>query len=292
MVTVGNPGNAADTRYDATGFGSVGYVYQIGKYEVTAGQYTEFLNAVAKADPNGLYNTAMGDHGLLPWSWCKHPANRFFPQLQLQRGRRLGQPAGELRELLGRGPVCQLAPQRPADGAAGSGNHRGRRVHQHRQSSHRLRATPARDSSSPPRTSGTRRPITIRTPAWPPVTSTIRRGRTRCRETISPKHQPGQQRELRHQRDQLCDWQPVLSHGCRRIRVVRQPLRHVRPRRQRVGVERNGCDQFVAWSAWRVVRHQLDRPACVLPLATAIPRARTTLWGSAWQVFLSQVRCC
>lgn len=62
MVTVGNPGNAPDTRYDATGFGSVGYVYQIGKYEVTAGQYTEFLNAVAKqADPNGLYNPAMGD---------------------------------------------------------------------------------------------------------------------------------------------------------------------------------------------------------------------------------------
>jgi hypothetical protein len=53
MVPVGNPGNAADTRYDATGFGSVGYNYQIGKYEVTVGQYIEFLNAVAKADPNG-----------------------------------------------------------------------------------------------------------------------------------------------------------------------------------------------------------------------------------------------
>jgi formylglycine-generating enzyme required for sulfatase activity len=63
MVPVGNAGNAPDTRYDATGFGSVGYNYQIGKYEVTAGQYTEFLNAVAKADPNGLYNTAMGDPG-------------------------------------------------------------------------------------------------------------------------------------------------------------------------------------------------------------------------------------
>ena len=59
MVTVGNPGNAPDTRYDSTGFGAVGYVYQIGKYEVTAGQYTEFLNAVAKGDPNGLYNTEM-----------------------------------------------------------------------------------------------------------------------------------------------------------------------------------------------------------------------------------------
>ena len=61
MVTVGNPGNAPDTRYNAISVGSVGYAYQIGKYEVTAGQYTEFLNAVAKADPNGLYNTAMGD---------------------------------------------------------------------------------------------------------------------------------------------------------------------------------------------------------------------------------------
>ena len=63
MVTVGNPGNAPDTRYDptGTGFGSVNHVYQIGKYEVTAGQYTEFLNAVADADPNGLYNTYMSD---------------------------------------------------------------------------------------------------------------------------------------------------------------------------------------------------------------------------------------
>jgi sulfatase modifying factor 1 len=63
VVTVGNPGNAPDTHYDATGFGLVGYVYQLGEYEVTAGQYTEFLNAVADADPNGLYNTAMGVPG-------------------------------------------------------------------------------------------------------------------------------------------------------------------------------------------------------------------------------------
>jgi len=62
-VPVGNAGNAADTRYDATGFGSVDHVYQIGKYEVTAGQYTEFLNGVAKADPIGLYNTVLGDPG-------------------------------------------------------------------------------------------------------------------------------------------------------------------------------------------------------------------------------------
>jgi formylglycine-generating enzyme required for sulfatase activity len=58
FVTVGNPGNAADT----TGYGAVGYTYNIGTYEVTAGQYTAFLNAVATAsDAYGLYNTNMGD---------------------------------------------------------------------------------------------------------------------------------------------------------------------------------------------------------------------------------------
>ena len=43
-VTVGNPGNANDD----TGYGGVSDVYQISTYEVTAGQYTEFLNAVAR----------------------------------------------------------------------------------------------------------------------------------------------------------------------------------------------------------------------------------------------------
>ena len=54
-VRVGDPGNAADS----TGFGSVSYAYNIGKYEVTAGQYTAFLNAVAKTDTYGLYNSSM-----------------------------------------------------------------------------------------------------------------------------------------------------------------------------------------------------------------------------------------
>ncbi len=54
-VAVGNAGNAADT----TGYGSVAYDYNIGKYEVTAGQYTAFLNAVAATDTYGLYNANM-----------------------------------------------------------------------------------------------------------------------------------------------------------------------------------------------------------------------------------------
>ncbi len=56
-VTVGNPGNANDTHGD--GYGGVDYAYNIGTYEVTAGQYTEFLNAVADTDTYGLYNTSM-----------------------------------------------------------------------------------------------------------------------------------------------------------------------------------------------------------------------------------------
>ena len=161
------------------------HVYQIGKYEVTAGQYTEFLNAVAEADPNELYNTAMGDPFVRR---RKHPANRFFPQLQLQRGRRLGQPAGELRELLGRGPVCQLAPQRPAHRGAGSRNDRGRRVSRRRQPDAVWPQRRRDSSSSPPRTSGTRRPITIKTAGlaasyfdYPTGTNAI------ARETTSPK---------------------------------------------------------------------------------------------------------
>ncbi len=54
-VPVGNPGNAADT----TGFGSVGYNYNIGEYDVTSSQYTAFLNSVAKTDTYSLYNSAM-----------------------------------------------------------------------------------------------------------------------------------------------------------------------------------------------------------------------------------------
>jgi hypothetical protein len=59
FVTVGNPGNAADVNLDCYGnpLGSVAYTYQMGKYDVTAAQYCAFLNAVAKTDPYGLYNS-------------------------------------------------------------------------------------------------------------------------------------------------------------------------------------------------------------------------------------------
>jgi sulfatase modifying factor 1 len=57
-VPVGNVGNANDP---ATGnlYGGVNYAYSIGKYEVTVGQYTSFLNAVASTDMYNLYNPSM-----------------------------------------------------------------------------------------------------------------------------------------------------------------------------------------------------------------------------------------
>jgi len=68
FVTVGNPGNGSDplVASDGTsGYGSVGYVYRMGKFEVTAGQYAEFLNAVGAADAYGLYNTEMANENVL-----------------------------------------------------------------------------------------------------------------------------------------------------------------------------------------------------------------------------------
>ena len=60
-VPVGNPGNAADTRYWTPGYGGVAYAYNMGKFEVTAGQYTAFLNAVAATDTYALYFTEMSE---------------------------------------------------------------------------------------------------------------------------------------------------------------------------------------------------------------------------------------
>ncbi|MDY0170122.1 MAG: SUMF1/EgtB/PvdO family nonheme iron enzyme [Thermoguttaceae bacterium] len=73
FVHVGHPGNdaasAANTEYDAVeysnafGYGTVDYIYDIGKYHVTNAQYAAFLNAVAsESDPHGLYHLDMGTH--------------------------------------------------------------------------------------------------------------------------------------------------------------------------------------------------------------------------------------
>ncbi len=56
LVRIGDPGNSADS----TGYGAVATAYSIGTYEVTIQQYSDFLNAVAKSDPYGLYAADMG----------------------------------------------------------------------------------------------------------------------------------------------------------------------------------------------------------------------------------------
>src|SRR6185295_8812689 len=52
------PGNAADTC-GTVGDGAVNYVYKIDAYKVTTAQYTQFLNAIAKADTYNLWNSNM-----------------------------------------------------------------------------------------------------------------------------------------------------------------------------------------------------------------------------------------
>jgi formylglycine-generating enzyme len=60
-VPIGNPGNAGDAGNVQTAgtIGAVPYNFRMGKTEVTNGQYSAFLNAVAKSDPHVLYETDM-----------------------------------------------------------------------------------------------------------------------------------------------------------------------------------------------------------------------------------------
>ena len=62
-VTVGDPGNTADTA--PAGYGDVADSFQIMKYEWTNSQYTDFLNSVdaSGTNPNSVYNTSMGSSG-------------------------------------------------------------------------------------------------------------------------------------------------------------------------------------------------------------------------------------
>jgi hypothetical protein len=82
-VTVGDPGNTGELSGSGAGgygndriCGSVGYSYNIGKYEVTAGQYADFLNNKAKTDPYGLYDTRMTNLDLGATATAWHPIGR------------------------------------------------------------------------------------------------------------------------------------------------------------------------------------------------------------------------
>ena len=62
MVTVGDPGNTADTTGSPNPAGAVATSFQIMKYEWTNSQYTDFLNSVAATDTYSLYNASMGSN--------------------------------------------------------------------------------------------------------------------------------------------------------------------------------------------------------------------------------------
>jgi len=59
-VTVGDPGNTADTN--PANYGAVATSFRIAKYEFTNQLYTEFLNSVdtSGTNPNSVYSTNMG----------------------------------------------------------------------------------------------------------------------------------------------------------------------------------------------------------------------------------------
>jgi len=61
FVTIGNPGNPGDTRTDYPdsanpyGCGAVDYTYQLGKYEITNGQWNDFVSAAGAPTGNPSY---------------------------------------------------------------------------------------------------------------------------------------------------------------------------------------------------------------------------------------------
>ena len=59
-VTVGDPGNTADTTGAPNPAGAVADAFQIMKFEFTNQQYKDFLNSVAVTDTYSLYNANMG----------------------------------------------------------------------------------------------------------------------------------------------------------------------------------------------------------------------------------------
>ncbi len=100
---VDSPGNPPDR---STGFGSVDEVFRLSKHEVTNEQYTEFLNNVAAADPNGLFNPKMeivraGEDGAFSYATREgfdlHPVVQvsFFDAMRFTNWLHNGQPTGE-----------------------------------------------------------------------------------------------------------------------------------------------------------------------------------------------------
>jgi hypothetical protein len=58
MLQVNNINNPVDV---STGLGSVSYPYKISQLLITNGQYTQFLNSIAKIDTHKLYTDKLKD---------------------------------------------------------------------------------------------------------------------------------------------------------------------------------------------------------------------------------------
>ncbi len=159
FVNVGDPGNTGDTVKmngqlninfnpdQSTGYGAVSYSYAIGTYDVTMAQYCQFLNAVAKSDPYGLYNIGMSTGA--GQSLGGYPVacgikqtgtsgNYIYTIASTADGfpANCCEPSGELGFVGRCGPVCQLAAKRPADRAGRAWNDRDRRLHAQRGHDH------------------------------------------------------------------------------------------------------------------------------------------------------------
>lgn len=84
-IPVGNPGNAADTTVmndGTTGYGAVPYAYNLGKYDVTVGQYVEFLNTKDPVGTNalGLYSSVGGNgdaNSVISFNLGNAPGSRY-----------------------------------------------------------------------------------------------------------------------------------------------------------------------------------------------------------------------
>ena len=76
FVTIGNAGNPGDTRAAAnpTGGGAVDYVYQIGKYEITNGQWDMFVSAAGAPTGNRVNGNDPYDNSS-SWTGTNVPTN-------------------------------------------------------------------------------------------------------------------------------------------------------------------------------------------------------------------------
>lgn len=87
FVTIGNPGNAADTTGDPNPAGSVGYTYQMGKFEVSRDMITKF-NASQALQISLADMTSWGGNGVnrpaTGFSW--NEAARFVNWLNTSTG--------------------------------------------------------------------------------------------------------------------------------------------------------------------------------------------------------------